>query len=92
MYRIASLGHVRTSSTGIRVPYVQLAAYVPYRVHSGPTRHAYVPASLRPYATVSFSTDPYAPVKPRESALIPFVKSQARNTALDALCTLSGPT
>jgi hypothetical protein len=41
------LGHVRTSSIGIRVPHVQLAAYVPCRVPPrGPTRHAYVPTSL----------------------------------------------
>jgi hypothetical protein len=33
--------------SGIHVPYVQLATYVPYCVPpGGPTRHAYVPASL----------------------------------------------
>jgi hypothetical protein len=41
------LDHVRTSSTGISVAYVQLAAYVPYRIPlRGLTRHAYVPTSL----------------------------------------------
>ena len=91
MYRIASLSHVRTFSTGIHVPHVQLAAYVPYHDHSGSTRHAYVPASLRPYATVSFATDPYAPVKPRESALIPIVTSPPENTASDQLALRAAP-
>jgi hypothetical protein len=41
------LGHVRMSSTGIRVSYVQSAAYVLYRVPPrGSTRHAYVSTSL----------------------------------------------
>jgi hypothetical protein len=41
------LGHVRTSSTIIYVPYVQLAACIPYCVpHRGLTRYAYVPTSL----------------------------------------------
>jgi hypothetical protein len=39
--------HVRTSSTGIHIPYVQLAADVPYRVPPRePTRYTYIPTSL----------------------------------------------
>jgi hypothetical protein len=41
------LGHVRTYSTVIRVPYVQLAACVLYCfLPRGPTHHAYIPMSL----------------------------------------------
>jgi hypothetical protein len=40
---MSPLGHVPTSSSGICIPYVQLAAYVPYRVPPrGPTRHVYI--------------------------------------------------
>jgi hypothetical protein len=59
------LSHARTSSSGIRVPYVQLAAYVPYRVPSQRTYASYVRTHIPDsYVTVSFSTDSYAPVKP----------------------------
>jgi hypothetical protein len=41
------LSHVRTSSTDIRVPYVQLAVYILYRVSpKGHMRHAYVSTFL----------------------------------------------
>jgi hypothetical protein len=41
------LGHIRMSSAGIHVPYIQLAAYITYCViHSGPMFHVYVPTSL----------------------------------------------
>ena len=67
MYRIVSLGHVRTSRTGIRVPYGQLAAYVPYRVHSW--AHAScvrtrVPAPVRYRILLNW------PVRARETARV----------------------
>jgi hypothetical protein len=41
------LDHNGMSNTGILIPYVQLAAYVPYHVPPrGPTCNAYVPTSL----------------------------------------------
>jgi hypothetical protein len=44
---MSPLGHVGTSSAGIRVLYIQLVAYIPYRVPlRGPTRHAYVSTSM----------------------------------------------
>jgi hypothetical protein len=45
--RISPLDYVCTSSTDIHIPYIQLAACIPYHVPPrGLTRHTYVPTSL----------------------------------------------
>jgi hypothetical protein len=43
-----------------------------------------------PYTTVSFSTDPYAPVKPRGSALIPLMLHPVFRPKLNAFLYMSG--
>jgi hypothetical protein len=57
-----TLVHICMSSTDICVPYVQLAAYVSYRVPpGGPTCYAYVPTSLTrtpPYPSQPTCTRP----------------------------------
>jgi hypothetical protein len=55
---MSPFGHVRMSSTGIRISYVQLAEYVPYRVPPrGPMCHVYIPTSLtRTPPRVGFDT------------------------------------
>jgi hypothetical protein len=57
------LGHVRMSSTGIHILYVQLATYVPYRVPPRwSTHHAYIPTSLTrtpPYPSQLTRTCPW---------------------------------